>query len=53
MTNNYDKFNIFHKTTGQFLRLDDKAFHTVGQAWEKAQLPKVFCVTLQITRNVL
>ena len=35
----------------QFLRLDGKAFHTVGAAWKKARLPKVFRVTLGITRT--
>ena len=36
----------------QFLRLDGKAFHTVGPAWKKARSPKVFRVTLGITSNV-
>ena len=35
-----------------FLRLDGKAFHTVGPAWKKARSPKVFRVTLGITSNV-
>ena len=36
----------------QFLRLDGKAFHTVGPVWKKARSPKVFRVTLGITSNV-
>ena len=36
----------------QFLRLDGKAFHTVGPAWKKARSPKVFRVSLGITSNV-
>ena len=36
----------------QFLRLDGKAFHTVGPAWKKARSPKVFRVTFGITSNV-
>ena len=28
----------------EILRLDGKAFHTVGPAWEKAVSPKVFHV---------
>ena len=36
----------------QFLRLDGKAFHTVGPAWKKTWSPKVFRVTLGITSNV-
>ena len=36
----------------QFLRLDGKAFHTVGPAWEKTRSSKVFRVTLGITSNV-
>ena len=36
----------------QFLRLDGKAFHTVGPAWKNARSPKVFRVTLGITSNV-
>lgn len=36
----------------QFLRLDGKAFHTVGPAWKKARSPKVFLVTLGISSNV-
>ena len=36
----------------QFLRLDGKAFHTVGPAWKKARSPKVFRVTVGTTSNV-